>query len=103
MTGTCNLCGDGHMTPRTEIMQTEYRDKLGAVTLRYAECDACGSEITGDADGLANKRVVLAFRSTIDCDPATGIPGLVCAQTSCEGLSTTDRNQPLHNPDRDAA
>lgn len=54
------------MTPRTESMQTEYRDKLGAVTLRYAECDACGSEITGDADGRANKRVVVAFRKSVD-------------------------------------
>ncbi|MBK7953401.1 MAG: type II toxin-antitoxin system MqsA family antitoxin [Candidatus Accumulibacter sp.] len=62
----CPLCGEGHMTPRTESMQTEYRDKLGAVTLRYAECDACGSEITGDADGRANKRVVLAFRKSVD-------------------------------------
>lgn len=62
----CPLCGEGHMTPRTESMQTEYRDKLGAVTLRYAECDACGSEITGDADGRANKRVVVAFRKSVD-------------------------------------
>jgi hypothetical protein len=89
--------------PCTESVHTEYSGQQGMVTLRYAECDSCGSEITGDADGLANKRVVLAFRSTIDCDPATGIPGLVCAQTSCEGLSTTDRNQPLHNPDRASA
>jgi len=62
----CPLCGEGHITPRTESMQTEYRGKQGTVTLRYAECDACGSEITGDADGRANKRAVLAFRKSVD-------------------------------------
>lgn len=62
----CPLCGEGHVTPRTESMQTEYRDKQGTVTLRYAECDACGSEITGDANGRANKRAVVAFRKSVD-------------------------------------
>jgi len=62
----CPLCGEGNITPRTESMQTEYRGQQGMVTLRYAECDACGSEITGDADGRANKRAVVAFRKTVD-------------------------------------
>ena len=62
----CPLCGEGHITPRTESMQTDYRGTQGTVTLRYAECDACGSEITGDADGRANKRAVLAFRKSVD-------------------------------------
>jgi HTH-type transcriptional regulator/antitoxin MqsA len=62
----CPLCGEGYVTPRTESMQTEYRGKQGTVMLRYAECDACGSEITGDADGRANKRAVLAFRKSVD-------------------------------------
>lgn len=62
----CPLCGEGHITPRTERQETEYRGKQGTVTLRYAECDACGSEITGDADGRANKRAVLAFRKSVD-------------------------------------
>jgi HTH-type transcriptional regulator/antitoxin MqsA len=62
----CPLCGEGHITPRTESMETEYRGTQGTVTLRYAECDACGSEITGDADGRANKRAVLAFRKSVD-------------------------------------
>ena len=62
----CPLCGEGHITPRTESLETEYRGQQGTVTLRYAECDACGSEITGDADGRANKRAVLAFRKSVD-------------------------------------
>lgn len=64
------------------------------VTLRYDECDTCGSELTGRLDGEANKRAALDFRASIDCLPATGIGGLVCAQITCEPLATTAGNQP---------
>jgi len=62
----CPLCGEGHVTPRSEDTVTEYRGQKGTVTLHYAECDVCGSEITGDADGRANKRAVLRFRKQVD-------------------------------------
>lgn len=62
----CPLCGEGHLTPRTEETVTEYAGQQGKVTLHFAECDACGSEITGDADSRANKRAVLAFRKSVD-------------------------------------
>lgn len=62
----CSLCGEGHMTPRTEDTVTEYRGQQGTVTLQYAECDVCGSEVVGDAEGRANKRAVLHFRKTVD-------------------------------------
>ncbi len=47
-------------------MVTQYAGKQGTVTLRFAECDACGSEMTCDADSRANKRAVLAFRKSVD-------------------------------------
>lgn len=62
----CPLCGEGHLTPRTEETVTEYAGQQGTVTLRFAECDACGSEITDNADSRANKRAVLAFRKSVD-------------------------------------
>lgn len=62
----CPLCGEGHITPRTEDTVTEYRGHKGTVTLRYAECDVCGSEITGDIDGRLNKRAVMRFRKQVD-------------------------------------
>ena len=62
----CPLCGEGHLTPRTEETVTEYAGQQGKVTLYFAECDACGSEITEDADSRANKRAVLAFRKSVD-------------------------------------
>jgi HTH-type transcriptional regulator/antitoxin MqsA len=65
-TTLCPLCGEGHVTPRTEATVTEYHGQKGTVTLRYTECDVCGSEMTGDADGRANKRAVLRFRKQVD-------------------------------------
>lgn len=62
----CPLCGEGHITPRTEDSATEYRGHKGTVTLHYAECDVCGSEITGDIDGRLNKRAVMRFRKQVD-------------------------------------
>lgn len=62
----CPLCGEGHLTPRTEETVTEYAGRQGKVSLRFAECDACGSEITGETDSRANKRAVLAFRKSVD-------------------------------------
>ncbi len=62
----CPLCGEGHLTSRTEETVTEYAGHQGKVTLCFAECNACGSEITDDADSRANKRAVLAFRKSVD-------------------------------------
>ncbi len=39
----CPLCGEGHLTSRTEETVIEYAGQQGKVTLRFAECDACGS------------------------------------------------------------
>lgn len=62
----CPLCGGGHLTSKTEEMLTEYEGRTGTVTLRFAECDVCGSEITDEANSRANKRAVLAFRKSVD-------------------------------------
>ena len=62
----CSLCGKGYITPRTESTVTKYRGQQGTVTLHFAECDTCGSEIVGDAESRANKRAVLGFKKTVD-------------------------------------
>lgn len=62
----CPLCGEGHLTSRTEETVTEYAGQQGKVMLHFTECDACGSEIAGEADSRANKRAVLAFRKSVD-------------------------------------
>ena len=62
----CSLCGEGHMSLRTENTVTEYKGQQGTVALQYTECDMCGSEIAGEADGRANKRAVLSYRKTVD-------------------------------------
>ena len=62
----CPLCGEGHLTSRTEETVTEYAGQQGTVTLRFTECAACGSEITDAANSRDNKRAVLAFRKSVD-------------------------------------
>ena len=62
----CPLCGEGHLSPQTEEMVTEYEGQTGKVTLHFTECDVCGFEITDDTDSRANKRAVLAFRKSVD-------------------------------------
>lgn len=62
----CPLCGEGVLTPKEDRLETEYAGRKGTVTLRYTECAACGSEITGEDDSRANKRAVLAFRKSVD-------------------------------------
>lgn len=62
----CPLCGEGHLTSRTEETVTEYAGQQGKVSLRFAECDACGSEIADKAISRTNKRAVLAFRKAVD-------------------------------------
>ena len=71
----CSLCGEGHMTPRTENTVTEYRGQQGTVALQYAECDVCGSEIVGDAEGRANKCAILSFREENATDGRRGAAG----------------------------
>ncbi len=62
----CPLCGEGHLTSRTEETVTEHAGQQGKVLLRFTECDACGSEIADEANSRSNKRAVLAFRKSVD-------------------------------------
>ena len=56
----CPICLDGFLSSRTEEVKIQRDGHKRSVTLRYAECSSCGSEITGASDGLANKNAVLA-------------------------------------------
>lgn len=62
----CPVCGEGHVISRQEELVTDYRGQQGTVTLLFAKCDTCGSEITRETEGRANKRAVIAFRKAID-------------------------------------
>lgn len=62
----CPACGEGRLLPHQEEREVEHAGHQGTITLRYAVCDGCGSEITGAADMLANKRAMIGFRKLVD-------------------------------------
>lgn len=62
----CPACGEGHLHSRTGIEQVEYKGRHGEVPLHFSACDYCGSELAGEAESVANKRAMLAFRKTVD-------------------------------------
>jgi len=62
----CPACGEGLLEPQQEEEEVEHAGHKGTITLRYAVCDRCGSEITGSTDMLANKRAMIGFRKLVD-------------------------------------
>lgn len=62
----CPACGEGRLASRVEQESVEYSGRLGEVPLHYSVCDHCGSELVGEAESLANKRAMIAFRKSVD-------------------------------------
>ncbi len=62
----CPACGEGHLNTRVQQEQVDYNGRQGFVPLRFSVCDHCSSELAGEAESLANKRAMVAFRKTVD-------------------------------------
>ena len=62
----CPICGEGKVTPRVDQVETTYKERVGKVAFHLLECDSCGSDFAGQAEALANKRTVIAFRKRVD-------------------------------------
>ena len=62
----CPLCGEGHLQPRTDQEEVEYKGSKGITALYYSECDACGSEQADAIQTRNNKRAMLAFKKKVD-------------------------------------
>jgi len=62
----CPICGEGALTLKQGINETEYKGIRGSVSFFYEECDACGSEQADASLTLHNKRLMLAFRKQVD-------------------------------------
>ena len=62
----CPLCGEGHVTVHSEMVENEYKGQKVMLPLVFKQCDACGSDFAGAAEAKLNKRVLMAYRKQAD-------------------------------------
>lgn len=62
----CPLCGEGHVSTHSEMVESEYKAHKVMLPLVFKQCDACGSDFAGAAESKQNKRAVLAWRKQVD-------------------------------------
>jgi HTH-type transcriptional regulator / antitoxin MqsA len=62
----CQICGEGHATAGSDWQEYEYGGQKAKLPLYFTTCDTCGSESAGMEESRANKRVVMAFRKSVD-------------------------------------
>ena len=70
----CPLCGEGHVTSRSEQVEQSYAGHRSTVPMFFRNCDHCGSDFAGAAESALNKRAMMGFRKRVDgLLPAAGI------------------------------
>ena len=62
----CPLCGEGHVTVRSDMVENEYKGQKAMLPLVFKQCDACGSDFAGAAEAKQNRRVLMAWRKQLD-------------------------------------
>lgn len=62
----CPLCGEGHVTTHSEMVESEYKAQKAMLPLVFKQCDACGSDFAGAAEAKLNKRALMAWRKQVD-------------------------------------
>lgn len=62
----CPLCGEGHVTVHSEMVENEYKGQKVMLPLVFKQCDACGSDFAGAAEAKLNKRALMAYRKQVD-------------------------------------
>lgn len=62
----CPLCGEGHVTTHSEMVESEYKGRKEMLPLIFKACDACGSDFAGAAESKLNKRALMAWRKQVD-------------------------------------
>ncbi len=63
----CPLCGEGHVSVHSEMVENEYKAQKTMLPLVFKQCDACGSDFAGAAESKLNKRALMAYRKQVDC------------------------------------
>lgn len=62
----CPLCGEGHVSVHSEMVESEYKAHKTKLPLLFKQCDACGSDFAGAAESRLNKRALMAWRKQVD-------------------------------------
>ena len=62
----CPICGEGHVTEQVQSVETEYKGHKAQLLLHFKLCDTCTSDFAGAAESKLNKRVLMAFRKSVD-------------------------------------
>ena len=62
----CPLCGEGHVSTSSEMVESEYKGHKAMRALVFKQCDTCGSDFAGAAESKVNRRSLLAWRKQID-------------------------------------
>lgn len=62
----CPLCGEGHVTTHSEMVESEYKKQNAMLPLVFKQCDACGTDFAGAAEAKLNKRALMAWRKQVD-------------------------------------
>ena len=62
----CPLCGAGHVTTHSEMVESEYKKQKAMLPLVFKQCDTCGSDFAGSAEAKLNKRALMAWRKQVD-------------------------------------
>lgn len=62
----CPLCGEGHVSTHSEMVESEYKAHKVMLPLVFKQCDACGSDFAGATESKQNKRALMAWRKQVD-------------------------------------
>jgi HTH-type transcriptional regulator/antitoxin MqsA len=62
----CPLCGEGHVTSRSEEVEQSYGGHRSSVPMYFRSCDHCGSDFAGAAESGLNKRAMMGLRKRVD-------------------------------------
>lgn len=65
-TSLCPICGNGELQPHVAKNTVEYKERATELDMYFSVCTDCGSEQANAAQTRANKRLMNAFKKTVD-------------------------------------
>jgi HTH-type transcriptional regulator / antitoxin MqsA len=62
----CSLCGIGHVSARSELVENDYKGTTAKLPLFFKACDHCMSDYSDASDAKENRRVLIAWHKEVD-------------------------------------